>query len=1287
MAVDVGVLLPLRIETRFRDGDLHVRVVPDEPWFARDDPRISDGELVALRRYTRTGAHSATPTPPPAWREFTAQVGAARAAFLHRRFVTTGPDGDPVVRRPTPAERRDEPALPRIVGFPDTLAVYLAPPAGKPRRVLDLNVNRARLLADFANPDIPGDRRWWENWQEAVDIGVAGVIPAADLIDPIGALYVVGIGDGDPAKLFTALAAEGRLGLVPPGTPTNSVDGAPAAPLGRDPDTWWRLLQAPPGPGDHDVSAALTGDHAVLGPIPGGDRHHRADAAALVTLLWSALWGFTAGHVYDIARGSGPALWAQQALFPEGPYPTLRVGSQPYGLLPATSWRAWIADAGDPPLEVALLRGLLELRRGHAERARARGTVADQPVARLLDLIADTPTSSRFRYRPGWPLELWWLVAAAAGLPAPWRGFAAAWEALYPTPERLHVDRVRRYGFRGQSRVVGLPMVVPPGLDPVDFPVILRQLAEVALTTPTRFADTDSLETSLGLPANSLLLRLAVRSLQLLLADIARERLGISEADPEPLLRPDRQRGRVEELIASVGEIDTADPTPAVQLLLDAASALHALADIPVPDVDRMLRASLDTASHRIDPWFVAVARRRLATLQATPDTRWRLGAYGWIDDLRPGNPGPTAGGLLLAPSPAQALTAAALRDRAVSAASDRRWDLDITSRRARTANRIAEHVRVGADLSEALGREVERVVATTAAIERLRRDFPVHPEHAGRRVCDGLAVLRQDQLPVPLDPAQRAGLAELREAIDTYGDLLVADAVYHLTEGRTETAAAVMDAAAGLSRPPDLALLRTPREGRSVSSSVVVLLRHEAGPQLASDNASRALLPPSMVVDASAARFLEVVLDRAIDWDFVVDQLDAAGNPVGAPDTVTLADLVLSPADALALTRSDLERLAGEHVAVPAGLDPDSFAVVGGTAGDRYERGGRLVGMLGRYPAGPETVAEQAGDQNGGGNGQQVLVSLADRYMAARSVGEALAAELQVQLGAADSGHADQNKVDKLVQACRRWGIAPDVPLSAVANGTTPGATRLRRLVAVARQALASLEDRLARAPADESRVRTLGREDLLAAIVGLVSPTGQLAITGTLAASVLPALVRARADGAALDAEWLTVVAAVRPRLAALELHQLTTDRPFAAWTNRPTDPWQRDPTDQRRFVAVYARGLNLADTAPDDVFAAVAVDRFTEMVPAADQFTGAAFGFDAPASRAPQAILLAVPPVTDTPLGSDTLIDVVIETRELAHGRMARPVDVAGEFWGLAPTALLSATGRTATPLEQT
>jgi hypothetical protein len=230
-----------------------------------------------------------------------------------------------------------------------------------------------------------------------------------------------------------------------------------------------------------------------------------------------------------------------------------------------------------------------------------------------------------------------------------------------------------------------------------------------------------------------------------------------------------------------------------------------------------------------------------------------------------------------------------------------------------------------------------------------------------------------------------------------------------------------------------------------------------------------------------------------------------------------------------------------------------------------------------------------------------------------------------------------------------------------------------------VARLALPQLENRLAAAP-DQDGAAQLSRAAFLDAACALVSPTGQVAILAATPAQDIPAVQQA----AELDDEWLTVTAAVRPALARLEAHQLTAAAPFTAWTNRAADPWQTNPQDARSLIVISA-SQGLSPGSPGDLVAAASLDQFDEVIPAADQRTGAAFGFDAPAARAQQAILLAVPPVSSTPLDQATLAQILVETRELAHARMARPVDLDEQFWGLAPACLLPATGAIATPLE--
>jgi hypothetical protein len=246
--------------------------------------------------------------------------------------------------------------------------------------------------------------------------------------------------------------------------------------------------------------------------------------------------------------------------------------------------------------------------------------------------------------------------------------------------------------------------------------------------------------------------------------------------------------------------------------------------------------------------------------------------------------------------------------------------------------------------------------------------------------------------------------------------------------------------------------------------------------------------------------------------------------------------------------------------------------------------------------------------------------------------------------------------------------------------------------LVAATTRAQALLAARLDQAPATPAE-----RPALVEALQALVSPTGQLAVLGRVAADDLPALHRAAGGPAmpgvpALDTAWLPVVAAVREPLARLQLHQLAAGTAAGAgpalepWSSKPTDPWQQDASDPSRLVVAYAAsGLDLAALTGGDIVAAAVCERFTEVIPAVEQSTATAFGFDAPAARAPQAILLAVPPDLGAPLDDESLRDVVLETRELAHARMARPADLDEGARGMLPSVLLPAEGPLSVPLE--
>ena len=145
------------------------------------------------------------------------------------------------------------------------------------------------------------------------------------------------------------------------------------------------------------------------------------------------------------------------------------------------------------------------------------------------------------------------------------------------------------------------------------------------------------------------------------------------------------------------------------------------------------------------------------------------------------------------------------------------------------------------------------------------------------------------------------------------------------------------------------------------------------------------------------------------------------------------------------------------------------------------------------------------------------------------------LAQQAADEIGSIDSDAADA------AQKCREltapWGFAPEAALDPVVAGDPEVAADELRMASSA-----LLEDRVD--AADRGRGGTRDGQVGLRQAIRALAGHRHLPVLPIVDRSLLPALRSATG----LDVSWLEIVAAVRPRLAALEAQQLTTPWPAA-------------------------------------------------------------------------------------------------------------------------------------------
>jgi hypothetical protein len=296
--------------------------------------------------------------PPPASVDTKARswTQAARVNILPERLVVLGYQGDNVV-----VEVLGNPIPSPLVAGPDPSA-----PAEEQLRPEDGDIV------------IPDEMQWMVDFERAVAVGMGFRIDLTPAQASAGfdRLIVLGVRLSADAPAGQALVetlfehhhySRQGLTLIPQGTPTNNTEkGGAGFSHGDDADSTYESHYKLSRGYTHRADPFLRQDgqwladylgfdSAVVQRFAGGDATDQLEARAMNTALWSGTWGYMLDTMMAPIVPQ-PEIGAARAFFNtfvsgRGALPAIRIGTQPYGILPTTvySEMRWFLRLGNVP--------------------------------------------------------------------------------------------------------------------------------------------------------------------------------------------------------------------------------------------------------------------------------------------------------------------------------------------------------------------------------------------------------------------------------------------------------------------------------------------------------------------------------------------------------------------------------------------------------------------------------------------------------------------------------------------------------------------------------------------------------------------------------------------------------------------------------------------------------------------------------------------------------------------------------------------------------------------------
>lgn len=572
-----------------------------------------------------------------------------------------------------------------------------------------------RPIPETGELEVSEALRWTVDFEQAVKVGMGFKIPlsADQWLHGADRVTVVGVRLGDDPdeggrKHLEELLAhhrDGRSGLelIPQGTPTNNTeeDGSGWTKAEEADDAFDRLRDAGDLGGDPAPPPAerLDGrwladglgiDPAMLNAVPGAGGSDQAEARLMNRALWPATLGYFLDTMMEPLVGEetvDQARWFFTShVSGRGPLPPLRVGQQPYGIVPAIAFDRTKKRPVDGDGKSEREQFLLQLHRllhvadddwaQMSQDVVSLGTPGADVEAALLEVLGLHPASAEFHYRYAQSLAHLFNLA----------GFFGLWQVLLGALLRAALDLpaldllkqlgnddeqrpaiVDKYFLGRQGRLLGAIVDDRPlsETDPVRAWTENEEnyLAWLAGAASSGLDDLRRQEGFLdGRPPRVLLYMLLRHALLLGYAD-AGVRLHRTASVPAAQLKALRREPPFVH-VADAGDSEsrwtplfkqddaiTGEPGLTVAeavakrlwgggeesaRLTAQIEAVKRLSGLPTARLERLLAEHVDTCSYRFDAWRTGWLAHRLEGMREKRPRGVHLGAFGWLLDVRP---------------------------------------------------------------------------------------------------------------------------------------------------------------------------------------------------------------------------------------------------------------------------------------------------------------------------------------------------------------------------------------------------------------------------------------------------------------------------------------------------------------------------------------------------------------------------------------------------------------------------------------------------------------------------